>query len=354
MMLDRYLWTQLVWAIVLAMMAMLAVLSLVDFMNELDNVDASYTLASVIRYIGLTTAGRIYETLPAAVLIGSLLSLGNLAAQSELTALRAIGYSAGRICLSVIGLGCFFAVVVLLIGELLIPSNEVAASKIRNDETRAGVFHTAGSGTWLREGNYFIHAATIDNNGIYHDVSIYELGSDRYLQHVITGASLEAGNKQLLLRDARKAFIDEDRVTLQHFPYLTLERAVELEEEAFGVAAPEAMSMAALIRHIDFLKLSSLRYDFHELALWSKFSQPLSVLVMLLLALPYAFSPMRSNVGQRLFHGILIGLAYALLDKNLGNLAIVLALPPAWGAFAPLLLGSTFGLYRLKSLQRSL
>ena len=353
MTLDRYLWIRLFWATLLTLAAMLAVLSLVDFMNELNDVDMSYTLASAIRYVGLTTAGRVYETLPAAVLIGSLLSLGNLAAQSELTALRAAGYSTGRIVLSVIGAGCFFAVVVLLIGELLIPRAEVAASKIRADETRSGVFHKTQVGIWSREGNYFIHAATVDESGVYHDVSIHELGSDRYLRRVLTSASLEVGKKRLTLRDAREMLLNEDNIALRRFPHLMIERVAESDEKAFGVAAPKTMRIVALLRHIDFLKRSSMRHDFYELALWSRISQPLSVLVMLLLALPYAFSPVRSSAGQRLFHGILLGLVYALLDKNLGNAAIAFSLAPAWGAFAPLLLGSAFGLYRLKSLREN-
>ena len=351
MTLERYLWTQLFWATLLALAAMLAILSLVDFVNELDDVDASYPLVSVVRYIGLTMAGRVYETLPAAVLIGSLWSLGNLAAQSELTALRALGYSTRRMAVSIIGAGCLFAVAVLLLGELLIPRTEAAASRIHGDEVRPGMFHAEGVGTWLREGNYFIHAVTVDEDGVYRDVSIYELDDDRYLRRVITGASLEAEEKQLVLRDTREALIDEDGVVFRNLPHLAIERAAGFEERAFGAAVPETMNMAALIRHIDFLKRSSLRHDVHELALWSKFSRPLSVLVMLLLALPYVFSSVRSSIGQRLFYGILVGLAYALLDKNLGNAAVAFSLPPAWGAFTPLLLGSAFGLYRLKSLR---
>lgn len=351
MKIDRYLGMQLLVGTVLALAALLAILSVVDFMHEFRKTDAVYTLSAVVRYIGWTTASRAYDVLPNAVMIGSLLSLGNLAARSELIALRAAGYSVNRIIFSILGVSCIFVVLVFVIGEALIPPAEAAASRVRDEDSRPGTFQRTDVGIWAREGNYFIHADGIDESGAYRDISIYELGEGGRIRRILNGASLEVENRRFLLRDVREVLINREDIALQHFPSMVIDRVPQADGESFGAGDPETMSIGALIRQINFLRLSSLRHDSHELALWLKFSQPLSVLVMLLLTLPFVFSPVRSSAGQRLLYGILIGLAYTLVNKNSGSAAIVFGFPLVLGAFAPLLLGGTIGVYCLARLR---
>ncbi len=347
MTIDRYLGRQLFAGAALALAALLAISSLIDFMDEINDVDAAYTLAHVAHHIWLTTAGRVYEFLPTALLIGGLLNLGNLAAQSELIALRAAGYSRKHIILSVLGAGCVFVVFIAAIGETLVPAAESAAAKLRGDDERPGVFQKTGVGVWSREGERFIHARAAGGDGAYLDVSLYEFGGDRRLRRVISGAAMRVESDRLVLRDVREARLGDRRVDVAHRPQAVIARAVKLERGALGALAPGGLNTLELVRHIDFLKRSSLRRDFHEYVLWSRVSQPLSALVMLLLALPFVFAPVRSSAGQRLFYGILIGLSYTLVSKVFGNAAIVFEFSPALGALAPPALGFAAGLYRL-------
>ena len=67
---------------------------------------------------------KIFDSLPAAALIGSLLSLGNLAVHRELIVMRASGISSAQL-LGAVGLAGFgLAVVMALLGESLAPSLE--------------------------------------------------------------------------------------------------------------------------------------------------------------------------------------------------------------------------------------
>ncbi len=347
MTIDRYLGAQLFVGTLLALAALLAILSLVEFMDEMRDVDEVYTLAGVARYVGLTTVGRVYELLPVAMLIGAMLSLGGLAAQSELIAFRAAGYSRKRIIFSVLGVGCAFAAFTAVIGETLLPASESAAARVSGDDERAGAFQKTGVGTWSREDTRFIHAREAGDDGEYLGVTIYEFDRRNRLQRVVAAASMKVGSERFALRNAREARLGEQRIEVAQLGDTELERAAVLEEGVLGAAAPNTMSTFELIRHIDFLKLSSLRRDFHELSLWSRLSQPLSVLVMLLLALPFVFSPVRGGAGQRLFYGMLIGLGYMLVTKIFDNAAIAFGFSPALGALAPPFLGFAVGTFRL-------
>ena len=347
MTIDRYLGGQLFTGTVLALAALLSLLTLVDFMDEAGDVDEVYTFAHVAHYIWLTTAGRIYELLPVAVLIGGLLNLGNLAAQSELVAMRVAGYSRKRIIFSVLGAGCVFTVLIVLIGETLAPMGESVAAGLRGGDGSSGVFQETGVGVWAREGERFIHARETGGEGSYFGVSLYEFGDGHRLRRVIESTVMEVEAERLVLRDAHEVRIDESRLTMTRLPRVVIERVEGAGSDGFGSVSPAGLDTPALARHVGFLKRSGLRHDFHEYALWMRVSQPLSALVMLLLALPFVFAPAPGSAGQRLFHGILVGLAYMLLSKIFGNAAIVLELSPALGALAVPALGTAVGAYRL-------
>lgn len=346
MTIDRYLGAQLFAGTLIALAALLTILTLTDFMDELGGMDAVYTLTDVVRYIGWTTPGRVYELLPVAILIGGLLSLGNLAAQSELVAFRAAGYSKRRIIFSVLGVGCVFAAVTAVVGETLLPPAESAAARVSGGE-RPGVFQRTGVGIWSREGARFIHAREEDGAGGYSGVSLYEFGADNRLRHVVTAASMRVASERFKLSGVREARLGGRRIEVTQRERAELARGEGLEEGMLGAAAPQTMNTFELIRHIAFLERSSLRRDFHELSLWSRLSVPLSVLVMLLLALPFVFTPVRSGAGQRLFYGMLIGLTYMLVSKIFDNAAIAFGFSPALGALAPPFLGFAAGGLRL-------
>ena len=343
MKIDSYLGAHLFFGTAIALMGLLAVLSLIDFVDEMKDIDLIYQLPDVLRYIGLTTPGRIYELLPVSVLIGGLVSFGNLAAQSELIALRAIGYSRKRIIFSMLGAGCVFVVLVGVIGETVVPLTEPAALRVRGDDDKFGLFQKTDVGIWSREGKYFIHAREVRKDGVYLDVSMYEFDDDNRLERIIFASSMQIENDRLILNDVQDARVEEARINMTRQTQLTIARAISLNEGTLGSVEPSMMSLRVLAKYIDFLKQNRLHYKLHELELWSKINQPLSVLVMLILGLPFVFSPVRSSTGQRLFYGILIGISYTLVSDLINNAVIVLDFPPVIGVFTPLLLGVSVG-----------
>lgn len=347
MTIDRYIGTQLFIGTSLALAALLSILSLIDFMDEIGKTDAAYTLADVLHYTGLTTVERVYELLPVAMLIGGVLSLGNLAAQSELVAFRASGYSKKRIIFSALGVGCVFAALTAVVGEMLLPAAESAAARVSGEDERPEVFQKTGVGIWSREAARFIHAREAGGGGEYLDVAIYEFDRDNRLQRIVGAGSMKVESERFVLNDAREVRLGEQRIEITRSATAELARTAGLDQGALGAEAPRMMNLFELIRHIEFLKRSSLRRDFHELSLWSRLSQPLSVLVMLLLALPFVFSPVRSGAGQRLFYGLLVGLTYMLVSKFFHNAAIAFSFSPALGALAPPFLGFAAGAFRL-------
>jgi lipopolysaccharide export system permease protein len=113
---------------------------------------------------------------------------------------------------------------------------------------------------------------------------------------------------------------------------------------------PDRMSAQALWTYIEHLRENRQRTARYEIALWNKLSFPLAAPVMLLLALPFAYyHPRNASVSGRVLVGLLLGLAFHLLNRLAGHLGLLNEWPPALSALSALAL---FGLGALVALWR--
>jgi len=80
------------------LLGLIALFAFFDFMQEINDLGkGNYGLLQVLIFVALTIPGRIYEIIPLAVLLGSMLAIGQLSHSSELTIIRSAGYSIKKI-----------------------------------------------------------------------------------------------------------------------------------------------------------------------------------------------------------------------------------------------------------------
>ena len=87
------------------------------------------------------------------------------------------------------------------------------------------------------------------------------------------------------------------------------------------------------------------------MAFWRKVLQPVSIAVMMLLALSFVFGPLRSvTMGARVLSGVIFGFVFYVSDSVFGPMSLVYGISPIIGALAPslLFLGLTIYLLRRK------
>ncbi len=105
-----------------------------------------------------------------------------------------------------------------------------------------------------------------------------------------------------------------------------------------------ALSISGLQNYVNYLISSGQYAGRYQLNMWSKLFQPLSVAVMMLMALSFIFGPLRSvPLGVRVVTGIRFGFVFYVLDQIFGPLTLVYGIPPIIGAllhqiFGPLTL----------------
>ncbi|MHB0986686.1 MAG: LptF/LptG family permease, partial [Sulfuricella sp.] len=104
------------------------------------------------------------------------------------------------------------------------------------------------------------------------------------------------------------------------------------------LVVPEQMSAWNLYFYVQHLRENKQKTTRYEIALWSKLAYPFASLVMIMLALPFAFYQGRSGgVSAKIFTGIMLGLAFHLLNRLFSHLGLLNDWPPMFSAIFPTL-----------------
>ena len=95
--LSQYLMRTILTSTALVLVVLLALAGLFEFIAELDSVQEDYKTPQAILFAALRLPNLAFQMLPVAALIGSLLGLGALAANSEIIVMRSAGLSVRKL-----------------------------------------------------------------------------------------------------------------------------------------------------------------------------------------------------------------------------------------------------------------
>ena len=338
--LDWYLWKSTLQGLIVAWLALVMLDVFFAFISELKSTDDQYTSFKALIYLTYSLPARFYEFFPTATLIGSLLGLGNLAANSEFIAMRAAGFSIRDIIFSVLKLGVLLTVLAFFVGEWLVPASDLQARNYLATLKNKNIYLVSEAGLWIKQKDNIIHIGKVWSEEKLSDVTIYSLKTDRSgLEKIMKVDSVIASEQGWQLDRVETTRFEEKRVNREAIQQIN--NADLLDAQILKIAAmkPEQLSGSALRQIIKHQQENALKSDKFELAYWKRFSVPLSTLVMLILAMPFLFSSQRSGgTGQRVFIGIVVGIAFFLLNRVLNELGIVYGIAPVISAFLPLFL----------------
>ncbi|MES2280086.1 MAG: LPS export ABC transporter permease LptG [Pseudomonadota bacterium] len=304
--------------------------------NGLPNANDIYQIRHALFYVALLVPNHLYELLPISVLIGTIFVMARLAQSSEYTILRTSGLDPWRALKLLLGLGSIFVVLSFLIGDYVAPASERAAQLLK---ARYQSATTVGqTGAWLKEKQaYNTYVANVkiltprnemqgvqifefDNKGLVVSITQAPLATfgddDSWQLKKATRSEFDIRSAANLQVEAGKPAAGVTRINLESFRWPT-----EISQEMVSVALlkPERMSTVDLftyIRHLDSNGQTAQRY---EIEFWKKVFYPLSCLVMVILALPFAYLHFRSGgIASYVFAGVMIGISFFLLNNVFG------------------------------------
>jgi lipopolysaccharide export system permease protein len=294
-----------------------------------DTGKGHYGVSQALVYVVYVMPSHAYILFPTAAVIGTLMGLGQLAASSELTALRALGLSRRRLGLAVAIALTVLTVLMVINGETLSPWGQRRADGFKASAKSSDMIVAQYSGLWAREGNTFLNAQTGQerNNGNQRwlelrDVRLYEFDADGRLESIARAGSAEHRPGGWLLRNVMRTYFEAKSVTQTEVMEEHWESKLDDTALAASVAQPRYLPATDLRSSIQYRKRNGLDAGEYEEHYWGRWFYPLNVLALCLAAIPFAFGSLRSGgLGKRLFLGIVFSLGFWLLQTQFIKLA---------------------------------
>ncbi|HDR0999589.1 TPA: LPS export ABC transporter permease LptG [Pasteurella multocida] len=335
--LDRYLGKSILGAIFATLIMLVGLSGIIKFVEQFRSVGkGTYDIWQAILYTVLTIPKDIETFFPMAALLGALIALGNLASRSELVVMQASGFSRLKIGFAVMKTALPLVILTMLIGEWGIPQTEQFARDMRSKAISGGSLLSVKNGIWAKDGNEFIYIKRITDDIALSDVYIYRFTENRQLQQVKHANTATYQEGKWILHRLTESAISENEITTVN--RVNAEWQTNLTPDKLGIASlrPTSLSISGLSNYITFLRETGQESKKFELTYWRKLFQPLSVGVMMMLALSFIFGPLRSvTAGARIVTGICFGFLFYVVNEIFGPLSLVYNVTPLAGALMP-------------------
>jgi lipopolysaccharide export system permease protein len=335
--LERYFARQIFGATGFVLLGFLALFAFFDLIGELNDLGkGAYDLRQVFMFVLLNAPAHAYELLPVVVLIGTLYVLALFAGNSEYTVMRGSGLSPARAALILGKIGLVFAVLTFAVGEWISPAGEEAAQKTKMRALSEMIGQDLQSGLWFKDEGSFINAREARQADVLQDLRIFDFDADYRLKSITRAdrAQYRAKGVWELTNVVRTFFTPEPRTERE--PSLVWRSAVSPDLLDALIMKPERMSAWALHKYTEHLAGNRQKTERYDIALWKKLFYPLAALVMMALALPFAYMQARAGmVGMKVFSGIMLGILFHLLNSLFAHIGLLQNWPPFAAAALP-------------------
>lgn len=338
--LDLYIARTLLGTITVTLSVLIGLSALIKFVEQLRKLgEGNYDIVVAGLYVLLSLPRDLEQFFPMATLLGGLIGMGLLASNSELVVMQASGLSRWNIINSAMKSALVMILFVMAVGEWVTPYSESKAKEIRTEAISGGSLFSSDALTWAKDGEHFVSIGQVVTRESLRDISIFDFNSDLTL-NTLTWA--KEGNY-----DGEVWWLDDvsvTRFTDKHIDitdYTRQQWNSTLTPDKLGIVAikPEALSIQGLYDYVQYRKGNGQDSTRYELAFWRKVFQPVSIAVMLLMALSFIFGPLRSvTMGARVIMGVLTGFGFFITNEVFGPLSLVYSLPPVVAALLPSLL----------------
>jgi lipopolysaccharide export system permease protein len=354
MTIRRLIYREVIAAVVFVAAGFLALFFFFDFVDELPNVGkgaSPYRLTQALIYVSLMVPNHLYELLPIAVLIGTIFVMARLAQSSEYTILRTSGLGPWRALRALLALGLMFTLLTFAAGDYLAPAADRAGQLLR--ASYQGRISVGQTGAWLKERQqhtYNVNVSALTADGAMQGVRIFEADERGFLVTMTQAPRATFAPGAWILENAERTHFktrgtdtaEVERTRLDHWRWPT-----EISNEMVSVALlkPDRMSTIDLFQYINHLEENGQTSQRYEIEFWRKVFYPLSCMVMVVLALPFAYLHFRSGgITTYVFGGVLIGISFFLLNNVFGYIGNLRSWWPWLTAAAPGLIYSLFSL----------
>ncbi len=309
-----------------------------DFMIKFSKYDAS--VVTLLRYYGYFLPEIIYQMLPVASLLASILTMSYLSSSNELVAFFTAGVSLMRVCTPILVLVGFLCLGSFFMGDRLIPhfmkqKNYIKDIEIKKYYTR--IITGIKSDVWYKKNNFVVNVKSLDftsRTGL--GVSVFYFDQDWQLSRVVKAPKAKLGDSSWELFDSSETFYSSESSFPIRKTYNSrvIEMNKKLEDLNIKGQTSETMNLKTLKKFIDRNKKSGLNTLDYEVDYYAKYSFSFAGLLLVLMSLPFSISKRRSG-GSLASIGACLGLVFSFwlfysFSLNLGKMGVLFPSLAAW------------------------
>lgn len=323
---------------------------IIKFVEEMKAVGrGSYDLSHAALYVLYFIPRDVEMFFPMAALIGGLIGIGMLASNSELVVMQASGLSRLDIIKSVMKSASVLIIISMLVGEWVAPVGESSARQVKAQAISGGSLISASGGTWAKDGDLFVHINEVEDTGSLKGVQIYRFNDALKLTSWLSAEKATYQKDAWLLSEVVETHISNGEIKSENLQIKSWQSSLTPDKLGVVTVKPESLSVRDLLEYLDYLKENDQDPSRYQLAFWRKVVQPITVAVMILVALSFIFGPLRSvSMGARIMMGVATGILFFITNQVLGSLSLVYQLPAIFGALMPSVIFTSVALFFIK------
>ncbi len=330
--------------------AFLALFFFIDFVDALaDSARRGSSTLFAVASCALEIPSHFYELAPIAVLIGTIYALSRLAQSSEFTILRTGGLGPGRALRLLATIGLAFGLLTFVVGDYIAPVSQAKGVQLK--ALMRGGISLGRAGTWMKDRQttpqgerlYSINVSRTGPEGELVGIKIFEFDDEGHLLQRTTAATGKVDRagvwrlNDVTVTDWRAPEGNAaPSISGEHLPSLNWQGGLPAEVVASALVPLDTMSTFELWRYIRHLDTNAQAAQAYEIQFWKRALYPFACLVMVGLALPFAYLHARAGgISWKVFGGIMLGITFVLMNNLAGHLGLLRNWTPWIVAAAP-------------------
>ncbi len=334
---------------------LMTVYLVVDFFEKVRKfIRYDAELLTILGYFALRTPSITFQIAPLAVLMATLLALGMLSRNHEITAMRSCGISLYRIAFPFVAFSLTVSLVLFGISAWVMPYATAQAEYVKTAqiEKKSGLATFKADRPWIQIDNHtLMNIEVVEPDGaILRGISLYQLGPDFRLAEITEAADVRYGPEGWVLhKGVSRSLLPDGRLVTERFHAKPIRMSQTPEDfNTWAVVESEEMTLPALRSYIDRLRKDGYSFARMLTDYYGRIAFPFVCLVMTIVGI--ALSLRRSGVrGSGMAVGIGQALVIGFLYWTTHSVAIAFgrsgALAPLMAGWIANLLFLSFGLY---------
>lgn len=324
----------------LCLVAFMAIYLVVDFLEKVGRFvrdDAQW------HHIALFFLAKIPEiiaqTAPLAVLMATLLTLGMLSMNSELTAMRSCGISLPRITAPILTIALVVSLLSLFIGELVVPASTAKRMYIQDvliaKKSPSTFFRQQD--IWFKDEGTILNAHFFDPaNRTLKGITLWQVNRDlQPFQRVDAREGRLANGQWLLTGAVIRDMAGGNVVRTVTAPFLTAKLGLKVEDLKVLGKYTDDMTIQELRKYCEKLQKGGYDPTRYVAQMHGRISLPFSAVIMAFLGIPFALRGGRSSgIALGIGFSLAIGFLYIIMNSVLLSFGQAGVLPPFIAAWA--------------------